>query len=107
MTLNIVRKGYGDTWKVITLSEDEYRETPKQFRFKKVDGYFDHVDKDLENVLLNNEGYVFSRIISVLELKKGYLGSRLNRLIRNIDLLVEEKESLVSQMNELKSEKDN
>ncbi|MDT9683298.1 hypothetical protein RND61_14630 [Streptomyces sp. TRM76323] len=72
MTLNIVRLSAGQ-WKTMELSEKDYKKTPKQFRFSRVDGYFDHVDKDLENSFMNNEGYVFSRTLSVEELKSGYL----------------------------------
>lgn len=68
MTLNIVRlSSLG--WKVTTFKEGEYRETPKQFKFTSDSRYFNHVDKDLEGVY-SNDGYIYSRTLSVEELKE-------------------------------------
>jgi len=69
MTLNIVRLSGLDGWKVYTFKEGEYRETPKQFKFTSDSRYFNHVDKDLEGVY-SNDGYIYSRTLSVEELKE-------------------------------------
>ena len=75
MTLNIVRlSSLG--WKVITFKEGEYRETPKQFKFTSDSRYFNHVDKDLEGVY-SNDGYIYSRTLSVEELKERLVDYRL------------------------------
>lgn len=75
MTLNIVRlSSLG--WKVTTFKEGEYRETPKQFKFTSDSRYFNHVDKDLEGVY-SNDGYIYSRTLSVEELKERLIDHRL------------------------------
>ena len=75
MILNIVRlSSLG--WKVDTFKEGEYRETPKQFKFTSDSRYFNHVDKDLEGVY-SNDGYIYSRTLSVEELKERLVDHRL------------------------------
>ena len=76
MTLNIVRLSGLDGWKVYTFKEGEYRETPKQFKFTSDSRYFNHVDKDLEGVY-SNDGYIYSRTLSVEELKERLVDHRL------------------------------
>ena len=72
MALNIVRMS-GDNWDVVTLEDNDYRETPKQFRFDIGSNYFKHVDKDMEGLYAKDWGYVFSRTLSVRELKEIYI----------------------------------
>ena len=78
MTLNIVRLSSLDGWKVITFKEGEYRETPKQFKFTSDSLYFNHVDKEVEGVYSNDGwGYIYSRTLSVEELKERLVDYRL------------------------------
>lgn len=77
MALNIVTLN-SNNWKVYTLEDGEYRETPKQFKFDVGSQYFTHVDKDMENVFSRGWNYVFSRTLSVKELKEIYLEHYLN-----------------------------
>jgi len=102
MTLNIVRLGGGNTWKVLSLPETDYRETPKQFRFRPVDRFFNHVDKDLENTFGNNQGYAFSRELGVEELKIGFIDYRLHRVQKEIDRAEKSKKFYLDLKSELK-----
>ena len=71
MALNIVRLDYSGNWKVNTFEEGEYKETPKQFRFKSESNYFNHVNKDIEGIYSTDGwGYIYSRTLSVEELKE-------------------------------------
>ncbi len=71
MTLNIVRLDGSDSWEVTTFKEGEYKETPKRFTFTSDIPYFNHVDKDVEDTYSNDSwGYIYSRTLSVEELKE-------------------------------------
>lgn len=79
MALNIVMLDYGTDWEVYTFEEGEYRETPKQFKFKSKYPSFNHVDKDMENSFSNDWwGYMYSRTLSVDELKERVVEHYLN-----------------------------
>lgn len=86
MSLTIVR--YSVKWEVAVLEEGQYRETPKQFKFdKKLVPFLwqDHVDKDLEDVTANREGYAFSRTLSAKELMNGYADYQIGEFQRRVN----------------------
>lgn len=99
MTLNIVRLSSLDGWDVYTFKEGEYRETPKRFNFTSRSSYFNHVDKEVEDVYSNDSwGYIYSRTLSVEELKERLV----NHYLSSWENKYERAKEMIDRYNEIR-----